>query len=454
MPKLFLASLGCAKNLVDAETMLGETLDDEFHLAVDPGDADVIIINTCGFIEEARQEAREVIGEYLALKRQSGGRVRVVATGCWAERSPEALRREFPDLDAAWGLGTPSSLRDALRRLEESGDPHRPDDPAAVAPPAPPILREGARLVSTLPSFAYLRLSDGCDNRCHYCAIPLIRGGLRSRSPEAIVDEARLLEEQGARELVIIGQDTTAYAADRRQPGLSLATLLENLLQAVSVPRLRLLYAHPAHLEDRVMDLLRQEERLCGYLDLPIQHISEGVLRRMGRGYGRERVEEILDRLQGLTLRTTILTGFPGETEEEFTELLDWVAAGRCQHLGAFAYSPEEGTAAFGFPDGVPAAEAARRRAAILEAQRRHAFAWLDARVGGTETVVVDSRLDRDWVVARSRHEAPDADGRIYLQDRKTRPGRILQACIIGREGYDLTAAGATSGHRRKKRAK
>lgn len=444
MTKIFMVSLGCAKNLVDAETMLGETLGDEFQLELDPAAADVTIINTCGFIEDARNEAREVIREFLQIKRTADHPMKVAVAGCWAERSADDILAEFPDIDAVWGLSVPSSLGEAIRRLGVSG--------GASCRGVPAHPREGARLVTTLPSFAYLRISDGCDNRCHYCAIPLIRGGLRSRQADAVIEEARSLEDQGVKELVIISQDTTAYAHDLHLPGLNLATLLERLLSAVAVPRIRLLYAHPAHLDDRVMDLLLAEKRLCGYLDLPIQHIADPVLAAMGRGYGRERVMAILDRLgESITLRTTLLAGFPGETEGDFLEALELVRSGRFRHLGAFAYSPEKGTPAYSLESRVPAEEAARRRDALMEAQAKIAFDWLDSRVGGTERLLIDARADQEWLLARSRHEAPDADGQIFVKKEKSEPGDMIDACIKFREGYDLLAESAAPGKARRR---
>ncbi|MCD8140780.1 MAG: 30S ribosomal protein S12 methylthiotransferase RimO [Planctomycetaceae bacterium] len=432
MITIFMASLGCAKNLVDAETMLGETLGDDFALAVSPDAADVVIVNTCGFIQDARDEARAVIREYLDVKARRPD-LKVVATGCWAERDPDTVMAEFPALDAVWGLGIPSSLADAIRALGPT--PGRAGIGKACGP------REGARLVTTLPSFAYLRLSDGCDNRCHYCAIPLIRGGLRSREPGAILDEARSLEQQGARELVLISQDTTAYANDLGRPGLGLASLVGDILQAVRIPRIRILYAHPAHLDDEVMALLKSEPRLCRYLDLPIQHIADGVLRNMNRGYTGDRVREIVERLSGddFTLRTTILAGFPGEGEADFRQALELVESGAFRHVGAFAYSPEPGTPAFAMPNPVPAGVAAERRDAILAAQAANAFAWLDSRVGGEESVLVDSYPEPGWLVARSVHEAPDCDGIVYVRG-KARPGDVITACIKAREAYDLLA--------------
>lgn len=430
-----MASLGCAKNLVDAETILGETLGEEFALAVDPENADIVIVNTCGFIHDAREEGRNAIRELLGFKKQNP-RLKVVAVGCWAERDPEGIRREFPALDAVWGLGIPSSLGGMLKTLFAASPAGAPSEKSRAP-------REGARLVTTLPAFAYLRLSDGCDNRCRYCAIPLIRGGLRSREPAAVLEEARVLADQGARELVVIGQDTTAYGMDfANRPGVNLASLLEQLLQAVDVPRIRVLYAHPAHLSDDVIQLLRTEPRLCRYLDLPVQHVADSVLSRMGRGYGRDRILRILDSLAGcdFTLRTTLLLGFPGETEEEFNTALELVEAGHFRHLGAFAYSPEPGTSAFGMPGRVAPEVAEQRLRAVMTAQEYVAFEWLDSRLGGVEDVIVDAREDDEWVVGRTRHEAPDTDSGILVRSRRHAPGDTLRACVIGREGYDLVA--------------
>ena len=440
-----MVSLGCAKNLVDAEIMLGETLDGEFELELDPAGADVIIINTCGFIEEARAEARMVIHEYSALKERAGRSPKVVATGCWAERNPDDLLREFSGLDAVWGLATPASLQSAIRDLLDGAG-----GVSGVGKRTAP--REGPRLLATPPSFAYLRISDGCDNRCHYCAIPGIRGGLISRRPEAVLEEAKALADRGVKELVLIGQDSTAYGRDLGKPGSCLASLLERLLSAVSVPRIRLLYAHPAHLDERTAELLLAEPRLCRYLDLPIQHISDSVLARMGRGYDRERVIALLDRFGGgrMTIRTTFLLGFPGESEKDFLQALELVRAGRFHHVGAFAYSPEPGTVAYGMESTPSAEEAARRREAVLEEQSRVAFAWLDSRIGGRESILVDSRPSPGLLIGRSVHEAPEVDGIIFLPAGGAAPGDIVDACVTGRKGYDLMASPAGGTKRRR----
>lgn len=453
MKTIFMASLGCAKNLVDAETMLGETLGDAFGLAVVPEEADIIIVNTCGFIQAARDEARQVIAECLAVKKRAGGKIRVVAAGCWAQREPDRVREEFPQLDAVWGLDIPSELEKHIAALGEK----KPGGiPLAAGIGRSALPRQGARLVTTLPSFAYLRLSDGCDNRCNYCAIPLIRGGLKSRRAEDILDEAESLEQQGARELVVISQDTTAYGMDLKTGGGGLAALLEKLLRRVAVPRIRVLYAHPAHIDEETLDLLLAEPRLLRYLDLPIQHASDSVLKAMGRGYGRERIEDIVGRLAGhdFTLRTTFLLGFPGETEDDFGQALDLVRKGAFRHVGAFAYSPEPGTPAFGMPGAVPPEEAERRRDELMRAQAEIAFQWLDSRVGKVEKILIDSVPEKGWLAGRSRHEAPDADNCVYVRGADAAPGDVVNACIAGRDGYDLFAEvrSAKPAKKRKKR--
>lgn len=451
MPYVCMISLGCAKNTVDAEMILAAALDDGFDLALDPSHADVVLVNTCGFIEPARQESRDVIEEMLTLKKRRKN-LKLAVMGCFSERAPDELAAAYPGIDALWGLDILPRLGDALRRLAGT----RALDRDGFGKPARPL--EGPRLISTPQSYAYLKISDGCDNRCAYCAIPDIRGPFRSRPPAAIVEEARVLEQQGARELVVISQDTTLYGRDLDRPDATIADLMEALLKTVSVPRLRLLYAHPAHLEDRLIGLLQSEPRLCGYLDIPFQHVSDRVLARMGRGYGRDRVEELLGRFAGggVTVRTTIMTGFPGETEEDFLLALDLAKSGRIHHMGVFAYSPEEGTPAAAFADAVPAEEAERRRDAIMLAQRESAFAWLDSRIGGREEVLIDAKAGNGVLVGRTRREAPDADGVVYLDMRGAAPGDVVDACIDGREDYDLLAGAPDweKPHRRKRTRK
>ncbi len=450
MPKITMVSLGCAKNMVDAETALASVLENGYELALDPAEADVVLINTCGFIESARAEAREVIAEYAALKRQSGNRQKIAVMGCLAQRSPDAVAADFPQVDAIWGLGILPVLPEAVDRLVAAAAVEKAGFQRLAAPHA------GPRLVSTLPSYAYLKISDGCDNRCAYCSIPDIRGPLRSRPMADIVEEAKLLEDQGIKELVVISQDTTLYGRDLADGASNILTLLDKLLAAVRVPRLRLLYAHPAHIDDTLLALLAEEPRLCGYLDIPFQHVSDSVLAAMGRGYGKERVYAIVERFNSdnLTLRTTLMTGFPGETERDFEEMLDLVNTGRIHHLGGFVFSPEQDTPAFALPNQVPAAEAEQRLDAILTSQRRNAFAWLDSRVGGREQVLLDRFVGKGILEGRTVREAPDADGIVAVVSSRHQPGQIVDACIDARDAYDLIASPAALPARGKTRGK
>jgi ribosomal protein S12 methylthiotransferase RimO len=430
-----MVSLGCAKNMVDAEMALAKLLGEGFDLAVDPSDADVVLVNSCGFIQSARDEADDVVREMLALKKKSGNRIKVAIMGCLSERFPEEMSAKHPQLDAVWGLEIYDTLGSAVRNLVDSsvrgilgiGKPSRP--------------YEGARLLSTPQSYAYLKISDGCDNHCAYCAIPGIRGGFRSREPHAIVDEAKTLEDQGVQEIIVISQDTTCYGRDLAG-GATIESLMEALLRAVSVPRLRLLYAHPAHIGCGLVDMLLAEQRLCRYLDIPFQHVSDNMLTAMGRGYGKDRVYEILDRFKGkdFTVRTTLMTGFPGETEEDFRELLSLAESGMIQQMGVFSWSPEIGTRASTFPGRLFDGIGESRREILLAAQQKSAFNWLDSRVRGTERLLVDQVAGDGWFEARSIHEAPDADGIIFVKGRGCKPGGFVNACIVGREGYDLLA--------------
>ena len=442
-----IVSLGCAKNTVDAETALAELLQDGFELAVDPADADLALVNTCAFIAPARAESESTLAELLRPRR---GRRRpaVVAIGCYAQRDARALRRRFPGLAAVWGFSAYGRLP-ALCRALLGG---RPDEavPAVDGDAWRGRVYAGPRLLSTPGSFAWLRLSDGCDNGCAYCAIPLIRGRYRERPAGEIVDEARLLARGGAGELILVAQDATRYGSEAG----GLAGLLERLLASVPVrTRLRVLYAHPARLDQATMALLAREPRLCGYLDLPMQHASDRVLGAMGRGYGRARIEEILDffaKVPDFTLRTTLLAGFPGESEKDFAEALALASDPRIRWLGAFAWSPEAGTRAAELPGALPARERERRRDALLAARQPVTFAWLDGRAaagrrGHTETVRLDAYDGEsgEWI-GRTRREAPDGDGVIRIPSgrgtRRWNAGRSVEVRVQARRGYDLSA--------------
>jgi ribosomal protein S12 methylthiotransferase len=430
--------LGCAKNTVDSEEALGRLLEAGWTFAPEPEEADLVLVNTCGFIESAREESVEHLLEVAALKEERPA-LKVVAMGCLVQRHGAELREAIPELDGLLGFSAYEDLAAVCARVVAGERLY------ACAPEAGAPLATTPRLLLTGGASAYLRLADGCDNRCTYCAVPLIRGGFRSRPAEEILAEAEQLVGQGARELCLVAQDISYYGADRTGTP-RLAGLLEPLLARTGEAWIRLLYAHPAHLDEETLALLGARPRLLGYLDLPIQHINSGVLDRMGRRVDRPAVEDLLERFRRAVphgvLRTSVITGFPGEDEAAFRELLDFVAAGHFQHLGAFAYSPEEGTPAAALPGQVPPEVAAARAAAVMEAQQEVTFAWLESRLGGQETVLIEGTDARGLAYGRSRAEAPEVDGAVWVRGGDFSPGQLILACHEARDGYDLMAQG------------
>lgn len=405
---------------------------------MEPLEADLVLVNTCGFIQPAREESLTVLRDLLSGKDEDGY-PRVVAIGCLPEKDAALLQAECPRLDAILGLGAYGNLAGLLTEI--LCDPtfrvrHVGEQGVHAIP-------EGPRLLTTPSSYAYLRIADGCDNRCSYCTIPDIRGSFRSRPAEAILEEARLLEETGVGELILVAQDTTRYGADADGTP-NLVGLLDALLRETRVPRIRLLYAHPARVDDALLDRLAGEERLCRYLDVPVQHVSDRMLHAMRRGYDRARLMERLEaaraRVPGLVLRSTVITGFPGESEADFGELLAWVASGAVEHLGAFAWSSEPDTPAFSLPGHVPPSVGAERRDRILEAQQRVAFAWMESRIGQEVDILLDEEEEPGRWVGRSVAEAPEVDGLIYVKGKKFAPGDRIRACLISRTGYDMEA--------------
>lgn len=440
-PRALLVSLGCAKNTIDGEQALAELAEGGFDLTVDMGAADIVLINTCGFIQPAREEAEAEIARALAAKKRRPG-LKVVAMGCHAQRRGAELRRQFPELDGVFGLNVAGTLAAKCRSVLGGKCPCLGFERRKAVP-------EGARLVSTPASYAYLRLGDGCNNRCAYCAIPLIRGGLKSRPADAVIAEARALEAQGFRELVVIAQDIAAYGADLKGAP-SLAELVERMLRETAFPRIRLLYAHPAHLRPELLRLIGKEPRLCHYLDLPLQHVNSRLLTAMNRHYTREKIDEIYgwiaEYCPDLVVRSSAIVGFPGETDSEFAELLEFVKAGKLARLGAFIYSAEEGTSAAKLPGQVPPAVAAARLDALMAAQQQVAFKLLDARIGGTEEILIDGIREDGVLSGRGVTEAPEADGEILLPKiSAARAEKILgtgsaRVKITKRLGYDLEA--------------
>ncbi len=445
-------SLGCPKNQVDAENLLGKLLARDVVLCPDPADASVIIVNTCGFIAPAREEGAKVLADCIAL-RHSGPCRRLIVAGCWVERDEKELRTRFPEVDVWAGLLTPERIawviKQALAGEPSSGvagqSPATHGHKGGGAPTrrlgAEKLRDESARFRLTPGHWAYLRIADGCDNRCAYCTIPEIRGCLRSKSAPVVLAEARKLAAEGVREVCLIAQDITAYGHDL--DGKShLASLLGELARIDGIEWIRLLYTHPAHFTDDVIDAMASEPKVCRYVDLPIQHISDSVLSRMGRGIGRAGVESLVACLRakvpGLVIRTTVLVGFPGETEADFLELCNFLRAARFERLGCFAYSVEPGTPAASMADAVPEPERRRRAEEIMRLQQRIAFEIADSWGGREVPVILDAAVEKPkGFIGRTYGDAPEIDPVVRLAGAG-RVGEIARARIVRREGYDL----------------
>ncbi len=438
-------SLGCPKNLVDTEQMLGRLDQDGYRMVDSIDGADFVVVNTCGFIDAARDESLGAIDEMLSLKRE--GKIRnVVVTGCLAERQQQQLLEARPEIDALVGVFGRNDIVSVIDDLQAGAHEQRTlFRPAAVRP-----LSDSVRAAVTPRHFAYLKISEGCDRLCTFCAIPKMRGKHYSKPIEQVVDEAKRLGDSGVREVVIVAQDTTYYGMDLYgQPRLT--DLLVELDQIESIDWIRLMYFYPMYIDDGLIDVLAGGERILPYIDMPLQHASDTMLRRMARKTTRRSQEQILDRLRSridnLVMRTTMITGFPGETDADFAELADFVEAQRFEHLGVFTYSVEEGTPAARLPGRVSAKVAGRRHDTLMAIQQSIAFAWNESRVGQAEEVIMDAELPEQpglWI-GRSRGEAPDIDGVIYVSgadaDRPLQVGEIRRCEIVAADGYDVVAA-------------
>jgi ribosomal protein S12 methylthiotransferase len=441
-------SLGCPKNLVDSERMLGKLSQDGYALVPDAAGADVVVINTCGFIEPARQESLAVIREMLELKRQ--GRVgSVVVAGCLAERKKEELLREVPEVDQIVGVFGREEIvqvvdsavnRSGRRRGSRANEQRTLFRPAAVR-----ALDDTARLRITPRHYGYLKISEGCDRLCTFCAIPGMRGKHVSKRMEEIINEARELAADGVRELIIVAQDTTYYGLDL-YGRVRLAELLREINRIEGLDWIRILYAYPIHFTDELIDTLAEAEKIVPYLDLPLQHINDRLLRRMQRKVNRSGTQELLARLRarvpGLTIRTTFIVGFPGETEPEFEELVEFVQTARFERAGVFPYSYEPDTPATRLDGHLPEELKLQRRDRLMAAQQQVAFAWSRQQVGRDMEVIVDGPDPEvpNHVLARSHADAPDIDGIVRVKGKGLCAGDLVRVRITGADGYDLAA--------------
>jgi ribosomal protein S12 methylthiotransferase len=440
-------SLGCPKNLVDSERMLGLLQLDGYRLVPDPAGADFVVVNTCGFIERARDESYATIREMLDLKRS--GQIRgVIVSGCLAEREKEKLLETLPDIDHLVGVfGREQVTRVADRLIG------RLDEQRSVFQPAPtrPLVDRG-RMRITPRHFAYLKISEGCDRLCTFCAIPKMRGKHATKPIEEVVAEARELAADGVRELVIVAQDTTYYGLDLYgEPHL--VQLLQELERVEGIQWIRLMYLYPMYFGDDLIDHIAGSKKIVPYLDLPLQHANDTMLRRMQRRVDRSSTEELLSklraRIQDLVLRTTFIVGFPGETDEQFEELVDFVHAQRFERLGVFAYSFEPDTPAARLPDHLPEEVKEARRGRLMAAQQQIAFGWNQAQVGRRIEVLLDRPVpgERDAWIGRGVADAPDVDSVVYVTGKKLRAGQFVACEIVAIAEYDLVGVAVGKPH-------
>jgi ribosomal protein S12 methylthiotransferase len=443
-PTVCLISLGCPKNQVDSEILSAGLLEEGFSFVADPAQAEVIILNTCSFIEDAVQESLEILEDLAVYRREGACRCLTVA-GCLVERYGEDLHQRLSDVDLF--LGT-EAVEDAgrvlARHLRGEGGQTFIKGPLVERPGRCRPLYEKRQ---ALAPWAYVKIAEGCSNACTYCTLPQIRGPLRSRRPEEIVREAAHLALQGVQEINLIAQDVTAYGRDREgvRSG-ELAALLRQLEQVRGLAWIRLLYCHPAHLDEETIARIAGSQKLCPYLDLPVQHVSRSILKAMGRPYDEQRLRSLIAHIRSLcpdvALRTTVMVGFPGETERDVEQLLSFVKEIRFHHLGVFCYSPEEETAAFVMEDSVSESEKWERRDAVMAVQAEISERILQGFVGTRQEVLIEGPHEEapDRLRARTRYQAPEVDGCVILHGSPPHgPGRAMARVIRG-STYDLEA--------------
>ncbi|RFT16069.1 MAG: Ribosomal protein S12p [Candidatus Saccharicenans subterraneus] len=421
MPKVSLVTLGCAKNLVDSEVMLARLDSRGYSFTADLSQADILVINTCGFIGPAREEAHRTIDQGLSWKQARPGRLLVVV-GCYPERFPDYLKARYPQVDV-W-----SGVR-AFDRIDEIIEKKKDVSRAGTFL----LDHRTPRVISTGPHWAYVKISEGCSHRCSFCSIPLIKGPYKSRTVESVVREVKNLADLGIREINLISHDTTYFGRDRKGPGLTV--LLSRLLSIKGIEWIRLLYGYPEEVDDSLLEVML-EPKMCRYLDLPFQHASNSILKRMGRGLGGARALRLLDRIRekvpGVAIRSSLIVGFPGEGRKEFRELRSFVARARFEHLGVFCYSPEPGTVAAGLGDTVPEAEKKKRQQEVMWQQREISRQFYANFRGQTLEVIVDGSEARKpgYLATRARFQAPEVDGQVLVEPAPGLKGKDLPAFL------------------------
>ena len=434
--KFSIISLGCARNLVDSEVMSGLLVQDHYEMVQEPAEADVVLINTCGFIDAAKAESIDTIVEISRLK-QEGALRRLVVAGCLSQRYPQELATELPEVDLFIGTGEIPRIVDILREHERNQSRRQyVGIPEYLYDHVTPRLRH-------TPSYtAFVKVSEGCDHKCAFCIIPKLRGPHRSRSIESVVKEATMLAQSGVKEINLIAQDLTAYGRDRKD-GTTLYGLLKELVHVPDLVWIRLLYAYPNFLDSPLLDLIDTSEKICKYIDIPFQHVSAGILKSMRRGKSgsavQATVEKLRESISGLTLRSSLIVGFPGETEEDFQALLDFVERTRFERLGVFKYSIEEGTAAASLADQVDEEEKERRWQEVMDLQASISRNKNEALIGSIQRVIIDGIDETGQLIGRTQGHAPEVDGAVYLQNPASlETGDFADVKITEALEYDL----------------
>lgn len=436
--KILFTSLGCDKNLVDSEMMIGLLQDRGYEFTDDEQEADIVVINTCCFIGDAKEESIENILEMAELKK-SGQLKALIVTGCLAQRYKEEVQKEIPEVDAILGITNINQIVDAIDEILQGKSENHINDINA------PLVYGQKRVVTTGGHFAYLKIAEGCDKHCTYCIIPKIRGDYRSVPKEVLLKEARELVASGVKELILVAQETTVYGVDL-YGHKALPELLRELCAIEDLCWIRILYCYPEEITEELIQVMKEEPKICHYLDMPIQHASDAILSRMARRTSeaelREMVAKLREEIPDICLRTTLISGFPGETQEDFEKLYRFVNEMEFDRLGVFCYSPEEDTPAATMPNQVPEEVKASRRDELMELQQAVAFEKAERKVGAKMEVLIEGFLPEDDVyVGRSYMDAPAIDGMVFVySDRELQTGDMVMVEVTDSKEYDLEA--------------
>lgn len=433
--KVSMVSLGCSKNQIDAEILLANIKKEGYELVPHVGESDVVVVNTCGFIQSAKEEAIENILELAQLKKE-GTIKAIIVTGCMAQRYKEQISEEMSEVDAVLGIGSNDEICEAIKNAVNGKK-------TMSFKPKENLCINSDRILTTLPFYAYIKVAEGCDNCCSYCAIPQIRGRFRSRPMEEIIKEAKWLASQGVKELIVVAQDTTRYGEDLYGE-YKLAALLKELCKIEGIEWIRTLYCYPDKITDELLDVIKTEKKVVNYLDIPLQHCNEEILRSMNRGMNKQEITALINKIRAkinnITIRTTLIVGFPGETDEQFTELCDFVNEIKFDRLGCFAYSPEENTVAGEMENQIDDETKSRREEIIMTQQALIMEKANEQKINKTVRVIVEG-FDRlgECYFGRTQSDAPEVDGKVFFtSDRKLLMGDFINVKIDEILDYDL----------------